>query len=81
MKSFPTSSQKTPWSGGLARSRDKLNMLYLNYHFDYGYQIWQGGPKEWALEKRASFKGKIMQILNFKIRFENVRVHMKITPW
>ena len=26
-------------------------MLYLHYHNDYGYQIWQGGYMQW----RASF--------------------------
>ena len=51
MMSFPPETQKTLWSRGLARSRDKLNMLILHYHNDYGYKTWQGGSIQW----RTSF--------------------------
>ena len=44
-------SQNVFWSRGFTRSRQKLNMLYLDYHGDNGYQTWQGGSMQW----RASF--------------------------
>ena len=46
---LPPQSQETPWSCGLASSNDKLNMLYLYYHNDYGYQTWQGSSIEWRM--------------------------------
>ena len=33
----------TIWSPCLARSRDKINALYLYYHSFYGHQTWQVG--------------------------------------
>ena len=31
------------WLRGLARSRDKLKPLYLNYYSTYGHENWQDG--------------------------------------
>ena len=43
----------TFWSSGLARSRNKLKLLYLLYHNAYGYKTWNDGdlPKRLLLIK------------------------------
>ena len=64
---------------GLERSRQKLNLLYLNYHNAYVYQTWQGGGLFWG----ASFN-KVTQHFetwsrdNLKtyVHYQNIYGHM-----
>ena len=47
MRISPPQSQKPLWSCCLARLLDKLTVLYIHYHNDYGYQTWQGASIKW----------------------------------
>ena len=42
MRSLLPYNCMTFWSRGLAKSREKLNTLYLQYRKSYDYQTWQG---------------------------------------
>ena len=54
MRGFNPRSHMTLWLSGLARSRDKLTLLYLHYHNTYENQTWQGGDLPWeALTRKV----------------------------
>ena len=75
VRSFPPQNQKTLCPGGLAKSRDRLTMLYFHYHNDYGYQIWLGGSIYWrpSLDKVVTsldyvvLQGHVAYLLYHKI--------------
>ena len=71
-KELPSVKSETIWSHVLVRSRDKLTMLILHYHNDYGYQLWQGDSIQWKASCNKVTKSLNHVVLQGQVANRNV---------
>ena len=61
----------TLWSRGLARSHDKLKLLYLHYHSAHDHQTWKNSDLPWGAPNHKVIYCLVRMVLQGHVTNEN----------